>query len=101
MSFISRWSERLDAPIESYIHIDQFYYNQSIHVLRLEAGQNVRSISRILNALQDNDYLTIGDLMHASLEELGSKRNFGTNGQAIVVELLEALVSRLDIIKPI
>ncbi|WP_151734974.1 DNA-directed RNA polymerase subunit alpha C-terminal domain-containing protein [Paenibacillus tengchongensis] len=83
------------APLQSYVHIDEWYYNQSIQVLRQASCRNSRSISRILNSLQDNQYLTVGDLLHASLEELGSKRNFGASGQLIVLELLEALVKKV------
>ncbi|OMF95820.1 hypothetical protein BK144_04320 [Paenibacillus sp. FSL R7-0273] len=77
-------------PLMSYIDIDRSLYAQSIHTLRQRTSRNPKSISRILNSLYDSNYVTIGDLMKASLTELLCLRNFGVTGQTIVIELLEA-----------
>lgn len=83
-------STRDTLPLMSYIDIDRSLYPQSIHTLRLRTSRNPKSISRILNSLHDSNYVTIGDLMKASLTELLCLRNFGVTGQTIVIELLEA-----------
>lgn len=83
-------STRDKLPLMSYIHIDYSLYPQPIHTLRQRTSRNPKSISRILNSLHDSNYVTIGDLMKASLTELLCLRNFGVTGQTIVIELLEA-----------
>jgi hypothetical protein len=79
----------------SYIEIDRRLYSQPIHTLRQRTTRNPKSISRILNSLHESNYITVGDLMKASLAELRCLRNFGVTGQIIVVELLEAHIQEL------
>ncbi|WP_157643677.1 DNA-directed RNA polymerase subunit alpha C-terminal domain-containing protein [Paenibacillus camerounensis] len=85
-------SARDTLPLMSYFNIDRNLYAQPIHSLRQGTTRNPKSISRILNSLHDSNYVTIGDLMKASLTELLCLRNFGVTGQTIVIELLEAHV---------
>lgn len=85
-------SARDTLPLMSYFNIDRSLYAQPIHSLRQRTTRNPKSISRILNSLHDSNYITIGDLMKASLTELLCLRNFGVTGQTIVIELLEAYV---------
>lgn len=77
-------------PLMSYMDIDRSLYPLPIYALRQRSSRNPKSISRILNSLNESNYITVGDLLQASMAELRCLRNFGVTGQMIVVELLEA-----------
>lgn len=93
---IKRLSTRDILPLMSYIEIDRRLYPRPIHTLRQRSTRNPKSISRILNSVYESNYITVGDLMKASLAELRCLRNFGVTGQMIVVELLEAHTKQLS-----
>lgn len=57
-----------------------------------------RSLKRILNSLQDNSYLTISDVLNATLEDLGKARNFGKRGKALLLELLRRIADHPELI---
>jgi len=89
----------VDAALKFHIPVALVFYPFPIHYLRIAAvNTSQKSISRILNSLQENDYLTISDVMNATLEELGNARNFGERGQSLLLSLLQTLSEKPELI---
>lgn len=67
------------------------FYPFPVHCLKGAASDSEytsRSISRIVNALRENGYYTIGDILEASPIVLTNTRGFGPKGLEIVMALL-------------
>lgn len=88
-----------NEPLKFQVPVATVFFPFPIHYLSIAAvDMRERSIKRILNSLQDNSYLTISDVLNATLEDLGKARNFGKRGEALLLELLRRIADHPELI---
>ncbi|WP_410512037.1 DNA-directed RNA polymerase subunit alpha C-terminal domain-containing protein [Paenibacillus sp. BR2-3] len=88
-----------NVPLKFYVPVAIVFYPFPIHYLRIATVDTYRkSVSRILNSLQENEYRTISDVLNASLEDLGKARNFGERGKSLLLELLQKICDQPDLV---
>ncbi|CQR57493.1 hypothetical protein [Paenibacillus riograndensis] len=88
-----------DVPLHLYIPVAKVFYPFPIYFLRLAAPVPYeKSISRILNSLNENSYSSIDKVQNATIGELRQVRNFGEKGLAILLELLHTLSRQPELV---
>ncbi|MEK3747841.1 DNA-directed RNA polymerase subunit alpha C-terminal domain-containing protein [Paenibacillus sp. FSL E2-8871] len=79
--------------------VPKVFHPFPIHFLRIAATDSSnKSISRILNSLQENKYSTIDDVLNTTMNELTTSRNFGKKGLTILFDLLENISRKPELI---
>ncbi len=88
-----------DIPLLFYIPVAKAFYPFPIYFLRLAAPAPYdKSISRILNSLNENNYSSIDKVQNATIGELRRVRNFGEKGLVILLELLQTLSQQPELV---
>ncbi|CAM4382816.1 DNA-directed RNA polymerase subunit alpha C-terminal domain-containing protein [Paenibacillus typhae] len=90
---------KIKAPLKFSIHVPLVFYPFPIHFLRIAPTDfSDRSISRVLNSLQEGDFITIGDVLNTSIIELVNTRNFGEKGLYMLCGMLETISHNPELI---
>jgi hypothetical protein len=79
--------------------VPEVFYPFPVQFLRIAASDMPgKGISRVLNSLQESQYITIADVVNSTMKELTQTRNFGKRGLLILLGLLEALSKKPELI---
>ncbi|OME10737.1 DNA-directed RNA polymerase subunit alpha C-terminal domain-containing protein [Paenibacillus odorifer] len=79
--------------------VPKVFYSFPIHFLRIASSNTSnKGIFRILNSLLENEYMTIDDVVNSTMKELTQNRNFGKKGLLILLNLLETISHKPELI---
>ncbi|KHL94069.1 hypothetical protein QW71_19860 [Paenibacillus sp. IHB B 3415] len=88
-----------NMPLMHYIPVPEVFHPFPIHFLRIAAPDySNKSISRILNSLQENDYTIIDKVLNTTVQDLKQTRNFGEKGLHILLDLLNTISDKPELI---
>jgi hypothetical protein len=88
-----------NTPLKTLYPVPKVFYPFPIHFLRIAAPDpSNKSISRILNSLQENNYMTIDDVVNTSPADLVKSRNFGEKGLLVLFILLETISQKPELV---
>lgn len=79
--------------------VPEVFYPFPIHFLRIASTDtSSKGLSRILNSLHENEYITIDDVVNSTMMDLTQNRNFGQKGLLILLDLLETISRKPELI---
>lgn len=88
-----------NATLKFLFPVPKVFYPFPIHFLRIAAPEpSSKSISRILNSLQENNYMTIDDVVNTSPADLVKSRNFGEKGLIVLFILLKTISQKPELV---
>lgn len=88
-----------NVPLKSYIPVDEVFCPFPIYFLRIASlNPYSKSITRILNSLHENAFITIDDILNSTLMDLRKARNFGEKGISVLLELLLRLSDQPELV---
>jgi hypothetical protein len=88
-----------NMPIKFYIPVAEVFYSFPIHFLRIASLTPYdKSLSRILNALKENQVTTLEIALDTTVNHLRSSRNIGEKGILVLINLLENISQKPELV---